>query len=195
MQETIGGTHGGPPKGRSRGLLGVPLCSSRCSGSPASSGGLLLFTLPARCATRRVRPPFGPLAWRPSTAAPSPCWSWGPPQGPGPSSTPGAPPCVPPGGVGRPLLGLGRSLLGKGRDRWRNAITLQRRRKAKRRPNAVHNDHKQWMCFSDSFDSLRSMHCLAGSAWMRSCCTFHLRQCLLRSWSLRRARLQSTPAM
>jgi hypothetical protein len=33
----------------------------------------------------------------------------GPPQGPGASSTPGAPPCVPPGGVGRPLLVLGRS--------------------------------------------------------------------------------------
>jgi hypothetical protein len=33
----------------------------------------------------------------------------GPPQGPRALSTPGAPPCVPPGGVGRPLLGLGRS--------------------------------------------------------------------------------------
>ncbi len=56
------------------------------------SGGLLLFTLPARCAARRVRPPFGPLAWRPSPARPLKVLVQAPLRGAGALSTPGASP-------------------------------------------------------------------------------------------------------
>ncbi len=60
-------------------------------------------------AARRVRPPFGPLAWRPSPAVPSPCWSRTPRRVRGLRPPPGLFPCVPPRRVGRLLLGLGRS--------------------------------------------------------------------------------------
>jgi hypothetical protein len=85
--------------------FGVPLCPSRPSGSPASSGGLLLFPLPGRCAARCVRPPLRnfhyslsttlshsfPLAWRPSPAVPSPCWPWPPRRARGPVHPRGSP--------------------------------------------------------------------------------------------------------
>jgi len=76
--------------------------------APASLGGLPLLTLPTRSASCRVRPPFGPLAWRPPRQSPKVLVPT-PPQGPGALPTPGGPPCVTPGGVGRPLPGLGRS--------------------------------------------------------------------------------------
>jgi hypothetical protein len=82
------------------------LCSSRPSGPTASSGGLLLFTLPARCAARRVRPPFAPLGWRPSPAVPSPCLSR---RARGLRPPLGLPPAFLREGSGGPWLGLGRS--------------------------------------------------------------------------------------
>jgi hypothetical protein len=72
-------------------------------GPRVSSGGLLLFTLPARCAARRVWPPFDPLAWRPSPAVPSTCLARPPSRRAGGlrPSRPPQPPRVPQGGVGR----------------------------------------------------------------------------------------------
>ncbi len=67
------------------------MCPSRPSGSPASSGGHLLFTLPARCTLAVSGRPSAPWPGVPPPQSPhraGPC----PPQSPGASSTPGAPP-------------------------------------------------------------------------------------------------------
>ena len=77
---------------------------------------------PPTLSWRSLTPPVAGLVGRlPLTGRPSAPWPGvpplqapqsacpGPPQGPGALSIPGAPPCVPPGGVGRPLPGLGRS--------------------------------------------------------------------------------------
>jgi hypothetical protein len=80
--------------------LGWTLCASAGYwGSPAD----------ARCAARRVRLPFGPLAWRPSPRSPLDVLVPTPRRARGLRPPPGHPACGPHGGVGRPLLGLGRS--------------------------------------------------------------------------------------
>jgi hypothetical protein len=64
--------------------VGMLCASAGRWGSPAD----------ARCAARRVQPPFGPLAWRPPLAVPPPaCPDL--PAGPAGFATPGAPPASP----------------------------------------------------------------------------------------------------
>ncbi len=83
-----------PSRGRGRGGGGwlSPLVLAALWGSPCVPPGPRAppprpaVTCSSRCRpavpARRVRPPFGPLAWRPFPAVPSRCWSW-PPAGPG----------------------------------------------------------------------------------------------------------------
>ena len=107
----------GPPQGP--GALSTPGLppvflqegsGSRCSGwTLCASAGRWGSPADARCAARRVRLPFGPLAWRPSPCSPLNVLVPTPRRARGLRPPPGRPACVPHGGVGRPLLGLGRS--------------------------------------------------------------------------------------